>query len=66
MYRICQTNIVKRFTPIDVTEGYRYNERNELTERVRAGSLTRYRYDRNGSIVSEEEELFANIVNRLV
>ncbi|MCM1267515.1 MAG: RHS repeat-associated core domain-containing protein [Bacteroidales bacterium] len=41
---------------VDVTEGYRYNERNELTERVRAGSLTRYRYDRNGSIISEEEE----------
>ncbi len=39
-----------------MTEGHRYNERNELTERIKAGSLTTYRYDKNGSIVSEEEE----------
>lgn len=41
---------------VDVTEGYRYNERNELTERIKAGSLTAYHYDKNGSIISEEEE----------
>ena len=39
-----------------MTEGYRNNERNELTERVKAGSLTAYQYDKNGSIISEEEE----------
>lgn len=33
---------------VDVTEGYRYNERNELTERISAGGLTAYRYDGEG------------------
>lgn len=41
---------------VDVTERYRYNERNELTERIKAGSLTAYHYDKNGSIISEEKE----------
>lgn len=31
---------------VDGTEGYRYNERNELTERIKAGSLTAYHYGR--------------------
>ena len=48
--------IMYRNGSVDVTEGYRYNERNELIERVRAGSLTTYSYDKNGSMVSEEEE----------
>ena len=39
-----------------MTEGYCYNERNELTERIKAGSLTACCYDKNGSIVSEEQE----------
>lgn len=41
---------------IDDEECYCYNERNELTERVRAGSLTAYIYDANGSLISEEAE----------
>ena len=40
----------------DVTEGYRYNERNELTEKISGGSLTCYRYDKNGGILSEEQK----------
>lgn len=28
-----------------MTEGYRYNERNDLTERISAGGFTAYRYD---------------------
>ncbi len=41
---------------IDDEESYCYNERNELTERVKAGIHTVYSYDKNGSIISEEEE----------
>ncbi len=58
-YDLCGNRLLKEQYSggsVDVTEGYRYNERNELTERIRAGSLTVYRYDKNGSIVSEEEE----------
>ncbi len=40
---------------IDSEERYCYNERNELTERIREGSLTAYRYDKNGSLISEKE-----------
>ena len=58
-YDLCGNCLLKeqyRGGSVDVTEGYRYNERNELTERIKAGSLTTYRYDKNGSIISEEEE----------
>ena len=58
-YDLCGNRLLKEHysgSCVDVTEGYRYNERNELTERVKAGSLTTYRYDKNGSIISEEEE----------
>ncbi len=58
-YDLCGNRLLKEQYvggSVDVTEGYRYNERNELTEHVKAGSLTRYRYDKNGSIISEEEE----------
>ncbi len=41
---------------VDVMEEYRYNERNQLTECISTGSLTTYSYDKNGSIISEEEE----------
>lgn len=40
-YDLCGNRLLKeqyRGSSVDVTEGYRYNERNELTERVRAGS----------------------------
>lgn len=39
-----------------MTKGHRYNERNELTDHISAGGLTVYRYDKNGSIISEEKE----------
>lgn len=58
-YDLCGNRLLKEHysgSCVDVTEGYRYNERNELTERVKAESLTIYRYDKNGSIISEEEE----------
>ncbi len=58
-YDLCGNRLLKEQysgSSVDATEGYRYNERNELTERVKAGSLTTYRYDKNGSIISEEEE----------
>ena len=58
-YDLCGNRLFKEQysgSSVDATEGYRYNERNELTERVKAGSLTTYRYDKNGSIISEEEE----------
>ncbi len=41
---------------IDDEESYCYNERNQLIKRISAGSLTTYSYDKNGSIISEEEE----------
>ena len=41
---------------IDEAEGYRYNERNELTERIQAGRLTAYHYNKNGSRLPEVEE----------
>ena len=58
-YDLCGNRLLKeRYSgsSVDVTEGYRYNERNELTERISAGGLTAYHYDKNGSIISEEEE----------
>ena len=58
-YDLCGNRLLKeqyRGSSVDVAEGCRYNERNELTERITAGTLTTYRYDRNGSIVSEEQE----------
>lgn len=58
-YDLCGNRLLKELysgSSVDVTEGYRYNERNELTERIRAGHLTAYHYDKNGSIISEEEE----------
>ena len=58
-YDLCGNRLLKEQYSggsVDVTEGYRNNERNELTERVKAGSLTAYQYDKNGSIISEEEE----------
>ncbi len=41
---------------IDDEESYCYNERNELIKRVRKGIHIVYSYDKNGSIISEEEE----------
>ena len=58
-YDLCGNRLLKeqyRGSSVDAAEGYRYNERNELTERIKAGTLTTCRYDRNGSIVSEEQE----------
>ena len=58
-YDLCGNRLLKEQysgSSVDVTEGYRYNERNELTERISGGSLTRYNYDKNGSIISEEKE----------
>lgn len=58
-YDLCGNRLLKEQysgSSVDVTEGYRYNERNELTERISAGGLTAYHYDKNGSIISEEEE----------
>lgn len=58
-YDLCGNRLLKEQYSgsfVDVTEGYRYNERNELTEHISAGSLTAYRYDKNGSIISEEKE----------
>ncbi|MDE5937702.1 MAG: hypothetical protein K2H37_01295 [Lachnospiraceae bacterium] len=59
LYDLCGNRLLKEQysgSSVDATEGYRYNERNELTERIKAGSLTVYSYDKNGSIISEEEE----------
>ena len=58
-YDLCGNRLLKEQysgSSVDAAEGYRYNERNELTERIKAGTLTTCRYDRNGSIVSEEQE----------
>ena len=58
-YDLCGNRLLKEQysgSCVDGTEGYRYNERNELEERVKAGSLSTCRYDKNGSIISEEEE----------
>ncbi len=58
-YDLCGNRLLKEQysgSSVDAAEGYRYNERNELTERIKAGSFTVYSYDKNGSIISEEEE----------
>ena len=54
-YDLCSNRLIRekyQNGSVGVTEGYRYNERNELTECIRAGRLTVYHYDKNGSIIS--------------
>ncbi len=59
LYDLCGNRLLREQYSgsfVDVMEGYRYNERNQLTERIRAGIHTVYSYNKNGSIISEEEE----------
>ncbi|MBD5492680.1 MAG: hypothetical protein HDR16_11375 [Lachnospiraceae bacterium] len=42
LYDLCGNRLIRKQyngSSVDVTEGYQYNERNELTERISGGSL---------------------------